>query len=387
MKKIIIIFLIIGAGIIAWLFLFKEKGDSNLDNSYFNLLVTDEEKEKKSEVEAVSVLASGLNTPWQIVLLQNGDILLSERGGRVRLYKKDLGLKDEPVLEMPQVYEIGEGGLLGLTLHPEFASNNYVYAFYTYRAKDGNPRNRVSRFIYQEGKLINEEIILDNLPANLYHNGGRIKFGPDSYLYITLGDAQNPGSAQDLDYLGGKILRVTDKGEAAIDNPAANLIYSFGHRNPQGLAWDKAGQLYASEHGRSGAASGLDEFNKIIAGGNYGWPDIEGDLEGEGMISPSLHSGENNTWAPSGLASHEDVFFMAGLRGEALYKIEKEEDSYKITEYFHKEFGRLRDVVLGEDNYLYLITNNRDGRGNPQEGDDKLIKIDITSLPKTKQGE
>ncbi|MDP3726985.1 MAG: PQQ-dependent sugar dehydrogenase, partial [bacterium] len=247
--------------------------------------------------------------------------------------------------------------------------------YYTYSSNGDDTLNRVSRYKFEDGKLINEQVIIDVIPGAVNHNGGRIKFGPDKFLYISTGDAQNPSLAQDKNSLAGKILRVTDEGKAPPDNPFADaqdkptLIYSYGHRNPQGLTFDNQGRLWATEHG----PQALDELNLIEKGKNYGWPIIQGDQMREGMVSPVIQSGSTNTWAPAGATFLDGSIFFGGLAGQSLFE-------YKIADktlkrYFQEEFGRIREVVLGPDGYLYITTSNTDGRGSPKEGDDRLIKV------------
>ena len=221
-----------------------------------------------------------------------------------------------------------------------------------------------------------KKIILDNIPAASNHNGGRIKFGPDGMLYITTGDASLADSAQDKNSLAGKILRLKDDGAIPPDNPFPDSpIYSFGHRNPQGLAWDTQGKLWAMEHGSSAS----DELNLIKPGNNYGWPVIRGDEEETGLESPVIHSGQE-TWAPSGLAYFDGSLFFAGLRGQGLYQAVIENEGVTLQRYLDRNFGRLRDVVLGPDNLLYILTSNRDGRGLPVAEDDQIIRINPEKL-------
>lgn len=319
----------------------------------------------------ITIIAENLDTPWGIASLPDRSMLVTERPGRVRLVNSDGQLEPEPIITLDNVREAGEGGLLGITLHPDFSENNYVYLYYTYSNNGNNTLNRVSRLKYENKKLQNEQVIVDNIPGASNHNGGRIKFGPDNFLYITTGDAENPSQAQDINSLAGKILRVTDEGRPVQGNPFNNLVYSYGHRNPQGLAWDSSGQLWATEHG----PSRLDEINKIEAGKNFGWPVIQGGEKREGMVSPSLNSG-SATWAPAGAAFLNSSLFFGGLRGQTLYEAVFQENQIELREHFQGKFGRIRDIVLGPDSMIYITTSNKDGRGNPQERDDKIIKVD-----------
>ncbi len=323
---------------------------------------------------AVSVVTQNLDTPWAMAILPDASLLVTERVGRVRLIYPTGQLLPNPVATITDTREIGEGGLLGIALHPDFSSNLYVYLYYTY----SSTQNRVVRMIYENQALTNREIILDNIPGAANHNGGRIKFGPDGFLYIATGDAQNPPQAQDTNALGGKILRVTDQGKPAPGNPFDNEVYSYGHRNVQGLAWDSAGQLWATEHGRSGIASGLDELNLIESGKNYGWPDIEGDETKPGMETPRKDSGPQTTWAPAGAAFAGNRLFFGGLRGQTLYEATIADNQVtNVTGHFQNEFGRIRDVIVGPDQTVYFTTSNQDGRGSPAPDDDRIIKINL----------
>jgi glucose/arabinose dehydrogenase len=231
---------------------------------------------------------------------------------------------------------------------------------------------------YNSKTLTDQKIILDGIPGAPNHNGGRIKFGPDKFLYIGTGDAQNPSQAQNTNSLGGKILRIKDDGEIPADNPFHNPVYSYGHRNVQGLAWDNQGRLWATEHGRSGIQSGLDEINLIEKGKNYGWPIIQGNEKRGGMETPRLNSGPTTTWAPSGLAFLDGVLYFGGLRGRTLY--EALTDNLALKEHFKDKFGRIRDVIVGPEGLLYITTSNQDGRGNPKKGDDKIIRVNPKKL-------
>lgn len=247
--------------------------------------------------------------------------------------------------------------------------------YYTYSENNGDTRNRVVSYIFKDNQFTSEKIIIDNIPGAANHNGGRIKFGPDGFLYITTGDAQNSSQAQDINSLAGKILRITDQGQPASQNPFNNFVYSYGHRNPQGLAWDSQNRLWATEHGRSGILSGLDELNLIQPGRNYGWPTIQGDQTAPDMEAPRLNSGPSDTWAPSGMAYFNNFLYFTGLRGQSLYKISMANDKLSLSKHLTGQYGRIRDVVLGPDNFLYFITGNQDGRGTPHSSDDRLVRL------------
>lgn len=330
-------------------------------------------------VPKVTVIADQLDTPWAIAFLPDSSMLVTERTGRVRLITADGTLQNKPVATISEVKEIGEGGMLGITLHPDFADNHFVYIYYTYSANDNDTQNRVIRMTYEQQTLTKPRIIVDAIPGALNHNGGRIKFGPDGFLYIATGDAQNPSQAQNTQSLAGKILRVSDTGQAVSGNPFNNRVYSYGHRNVQGLTWDASGQLWATEHGRSGVLSGLDEINKIEKGANYGWPTIQGNETQNGMESPYANSG-NTTWAPSGLAFLDGSLYFGGLRGQSLYRLTLTHANEQIVAFLTGEFGRMRDVVVGSNNMLYITTSNRDGRGNPTSTDDKIIRVNPQKL-------
>lgn len=321
----------------------------------------------------VSVIAQNLNIPWEIVFLNKQEMLVTQRSGE--LLKIRLNGESSVVTEIEGVEHVGEGGLLGLALHPDFKNNNYLYLYLTTRTQQGLI-NRIERYKYSDNALFDKTTILDNILGANYHDGGRIEFGPDGFLYVTTGDAGQAELAQDTTSLNGKILRITDEGKPVSGNPFDNEIYSSGHRNPQGLAWDSQGRLWATEHGPSGLQSGYDEVNLIEEGKNYGWPEIRGSETRQGMQAPVIQSGSKDTWAPGGAAIYKDHIFFAGLRGQALYSARIEgENLISLKANFKNEYGRLRAVVLGPDNYLYVTTSNRDGRGEPVEADDRIIRI------------
>ncbi len=318
----------------------------------------------------IEIIAENLQIPWEVAFLPEGDLLVTERPGIL----KRIG-KEGRIYTIEGVEHIGEGGLLGLTLHPRFAENRWIYLYLTTTSRDGLI-NRIERYRLGGDQLSEKTIIINNIPGAANHDGGRIAFGPDGYLYITTGDAGNPNLAQDTNSLAGKILRLKDDGSIPSDNPFGNATYSYGHRNSQGLAWDDKGQLWATEHGRSGVLSGFDELNFIEKGRNYGWPVIQGDETKTGMKIPVVQSGPDEIWAPAGAAFWNGSVFFGGLRGEALYEAKiVGELKVSLIAHFRQEFGRIRTVVLGPDGFLYLTTSNTDGRGVPKANDDKIIRI------------
>ena len=324
------------------------------------------------EVET-TVVAAGLEAPWDLVFTPDGEALVSERDSS-RLLSIDSSGNVEELQRLPE-NGTGEGGLLGIALSPNYESDGYIYAYYT-----TDTDNRVTRFRLGE----DPEPILTGIPVLTYHNGGRIAFGPDGNLYVGTGDAGDTSNSQDLNSLGGKILRVTPDGDVPADNPFSNSpIYSYGHRNVQGLAWDEGGQLYATEFGQNR----YDEVNRIQPGGNYGWPAVEG--EG-GFFASGEYIDPIATWAtseasPSGAAilkngaipQWEGSFFMAALRGQRLYRLALD-PSGTVTEQeelLSGQAGRLRHVVQAPDGSLWVLTSNRDGRGTPIDTDDRILRL------------
>ncbi len=365
----LLIFLIISGFII---FLFREK----LRHYFFaprqNIIQEGIKlKTSSSNNEDIKIVAQKLNIPWEIAFLPNGDMLITERSGKLL----KIGSETKVIKEIEGVKHIGEGGLLGLALHPDFFLNNFIYLYSTTQDSNGIT-NRVERYKFSNDTLSERKVILEGIKGSRNHDGGRIAFGPDGYLYITTGDAENPNLAQDTNSLNGKILRIKDDGSILSDNPFGNAIYSLGHRNPQGLAWDKDGTLWETEHGPSGIQTGYDEINIITKGANYGWPIIKGDQTKEGFVSPIIQSGSKDTWAPSGMTYWNGSLFFSGLRGEALYEARiNNGNRLDLIPHLKQEFGRIRTVILGTDGFLYISTSNKDGRGQEKEGDDRIIKI------------
>jgi len=326
--------------------------------------------------EPLLAVAQHLEIPWALDFLPDGSIVLTERPGRLRIIKPTGELKADPLYTVPDVAPVGEGGLLGIAVHPDFEANGYIYIYYTYDS-GGGLANRVLRLLYNGGQPVPDKTIIVGIPGAGNHNGGRLKFGPDGKLYITTGDATNASLAQDTGSLAGKILRLNEDGTVPADNPfPGSPVYSYGHRNPQGLAWDSLGRLWATEHGQSAT----DELNLIVAGQNYGWPVIRGDETAPGMQSPVVHSG-SLTWAPSGMVFLDGYLYFAGLRGQSIFRMDVNDPAKTPTRLFEGDFGRVRDIVVGPDGYLYIITSNRDGRAIPSGVDDQLIRIDPQQLP------
>ncbi len=348
-------------------------------NSVSNTATT--QPQNKNDIPSETIIAENLDTPWAIAILPDGKLLVTERFGRVTLIDPTGAAQPVVSATLSNVTEIGEGGLLGIAIDPNFASNKYVYLYYTYSSIGTDTLNRVVRMTLNGNTLQDEKTIVDRIPGASNHDGGRIKFGPDNYLYIGTGDAQNPTQAQITSTLGGKILRVTTDGQPAPGNPFNNDVYSYGHRNVQGLAWDAQGGLWATEHGRSGVASGLDELNYIKPGSNYGWPDIEGSATRNGMQAPAYNSGPNDTWAPSGAAFVNGSVYFSGLRGRNLYQaVVSNGQVTDFKEHLEGKYGRIREVVATNDGLLYITTSNKDGRGVPQSGDDKIIRVNPEKL-------
>ncbi|MDY6777599.1 MAG: PQQ-dependent sugar dehydrogenase [Candidatus Nanohaloarchaea archaeon] len=315
-----------------------------------------------------TIVADNLDIPWGIAFLPDGDLLVTERPGT--LLRIDRSHGTTATYQVSGVVHRGEGGLLGVALHPSYTSNSYIYLYMTTRKGD-MLQNRVVRYTLHNTSLSNPETIISGLPGAIYHDGGRIAFGPSGYLYITAGDATHRQWAQQRDILAGKILRLHPNGSIPSSNPFNNPVYSYGHRNPQGLAWID-GQLWATEHGDSQH----DELNRIVKGGNYGWPIIEAAEKQQGMRQPEIYA-QGTTWAPAGAAAINNTIFFAGLRGQTLYEATIQNKTVvQLDKHLQGQYGRLRAVAEGPEGDLYISTSNTDGRGQPLPQDDRIIRID-----------
>jgi aldose sugar dehydrogenase len=365
-----------------------ENGEDHLQGE--DCLLIEEGFGESGEVDfRIEVVADGLDVPWSLAFLPNGDLLITERAGRVRLLQNG-ELRSDPVLEIPARDE-GEGGLLGLVLHPDFESNRYLYLYYT-ADKNGDAVNRVVRYEMEEDFLsANEDkIMIDNIPSAVFHDGGRMRFGPDGYLYIGTGDAREPTLSQDLDSLSGKILRITDEGEVPRDNPFGedNEVFLLGIRNTQGFDWLNENTLIVSDHGPSGELGrrGGDKVNVATAGANLGWPNIwrceDDDDVAQAIIAwvDAVPPGGAALYTGDAISEWQGSFIMGTLRSEHLHRVilEREEGVVRVLGsevYLLGEggYGRLREVIMGPDGDLYVTTSNCDGRGVcPDEGDQIL---------------
>jgi glucose/arabinose dehydrogenase len=326
----------------------------------------------------VETVLTGLEVPWSLNFAPDGRLFVTERPGRVRIAA--LGGASELALSLEGVFAQGEAGLLGLALDPEFAQNHFVYLYYSASVPGGGV-NRVVRYREVNSRLGERLVLLDNIPAAQIHDGGRLRFGPDGLLYASAGDAADANNAQDVASLAGKILRLNRDGTTPRDNRFSSPVFTYGHRNPQGFDWHPtSGEIWESEHGNNGN----DEVNAIRTGLNFGWPRIEGASTMSGMEAPITFF--SPSIAPSGASFYRgqrvpqfvNNFFVATLRGMHLLRLTVDPSARRVTaqeRLLEGTFGRLRDVVSGPDGYLYFCTNNRDGRGNPMSGDDRVLRI------------
>ncbi|MEV6287665.1 PQQ-dependent sugar dehydrogenase [Kribbella sp. NPDC051770] len=319
------------------------------------------------KLEVAGTVATGIEVPWGLAFLPDRSALVTERdSGKV---KRVVGNTATEVGRVDGVDASSEGGLLGIAVDPQYPTRPYVYVYYS-TGED----NRIARMTYQGNRLSGQQAILEGIPMAAVHNGGRLRFGPDGFLYAGTGDGSDRPNSQNDDSLGGKILRITTDGKAAPGNPGGRVWFSKGHRNVQGLAFDK-NQLYAAEFGQDT----WDELNAITAGANYGWPGAEGVSRLDGMVDP-IAQWRTDDASPSGIAFAQGHVFMAGLRGERLWAIPVA-DGKRTGEpvaFFTNRYGRLRTVEAAPDGSLWVTTSNTDGRGDVQDGDDRILRLTIT---------
>ncbi|SCF64194.1 Glucose/arabinose dehydrogenase, beta-propeller fold [Streptomyces sp. MnatMP-M17] len=329
----------------------------------------------KGSVKVVSTLTEGLNSPWGLAALPDGDLLVSSRDeGTITRVDAENG-KKTLVSTVPGVSASGEGGLLGIALSPTYGADHLVYAYFTTESD-----NRIARMLYDEKKPVGQQMgapdtVLRGIPKGTIHNGGRIAFGPDKMLYAGTGETGDGQLAQDRKSLAGKILRMTPDGQPVHGNPEADsVVYSYGHRNVEGLAWDSGKRLWASEFGQDK----WDELNLIEPGKNYGWPDVEGKSDRPGLVNPVAEWPPSEA-SPSGIAFAEGSIWLATLRGERLWRapLAGRELAAPPEAFLEGKYGRLRTVLSVGGGKVWLVTNNTDGRGTPRPGDDRILQLEV----------
>lgn len=334
----------------------------------------------------IEEVASGLFVPWSIVFTNTERMLVTERSGSIRVIEHNI-LLPAPLHTFTEVSTTSEEGLMGMALDPQYDTNKYIYVCLAYDTGNGLA-DKVVRLTDQGTSLADPIIILDNIPAAKYHAGCRIQFGPDAKLYITTGDATSKDIAQDLASLGGKILRINADGSIPEDNPFPNsVVYSYGHRNPQGITWHPVSNvLISTEHGPSlndGPAGG-DEINRIEAGKNYGWPLVSHDDTKPGLttalmqFTPAVAPGSALIYSGEKFPDWYGNLFFGALKGEGIIRVVFNDESATAIESYDRlniQVGRIREVAQGPDGYMYFATSNQDGRGELQPGDDKIYRI------------
>lgn len=333
------------------------------------------------------IVAEGLEVPWGIAFLPGGDALVTERPGRVRLLRGGV-LQPQPVATVPTASS-SEGGLLGIAVHPSFATNRQFYLYVT--ADAGlEPENRVERWTLSEDhtSALFERIIFRGIPSAEFHDGGRLRFGPDGMLYVGTGDAREPGQSRNLRSPSGKLLRLTPDGQVPSDNPfSGSPVFLLGLRNTQGWDWKDRDTLYITDHGPSGelSRSAHDEINLARAGDNLGWPDIYSCEEREGLVTPSLTFGDAMPPGGAALYTGEAIpewkgsLIVGTLGSRHLHRVVFDAEDPRVVAkhevYLRNIYGRLRDVLMGPDGHLYVTTSNCDGRGDCGPAKDRILRI------------
>jgi aldose sugar dehydrogenase len=350
-----------------------------------NELVTTRNGDAKFRVE---IVATGLEVPWGFAFLPDGNLLFTERPGRVRVIEGGK-LRAEPVFRVPDVEPSSESGLMDISLHPNFTQNKFVYLAYAYRG-DGK-QVKVVRYKFDGTTLVEPKAIIENIPAAPNHAGTRARFGPDGKLYVTTGDSTDWNLAQKPDSLAGKTLRLNDDGSLPADNPFAQdktfrpEIYSLGHRNAQGLAWSPEGLMFQTEHGPSGfegKGGGADEVNFVERGKNYGWAEIYGNRKRDGMVSPLLEyspacaPASALVYSGGAFPAFKGNLFFGCLVGRRIIRVVLNGSQVVAQENLLEEkLGRIREMAQGPDGAIYFSTSNRDGRGSPAKDDDRIMRI------------
>jgi aldose sugar dehydrogenase len=360
------------------------------------LLISCRSEDQKADAAAHAftheTFVTGLAVPWSLAFASIDRIFVTERPGRIRVIERGQ-LQQQPWAIVDVVAE-GEAGLMGIALSPTFAQDRRVYVVGTFLVA-GKLVNRVLRYTDENGRGVTPEVLIDGFPAAEFHAGDAIAFGPDGMLYIATGDAGDPGSARKVESMSGKILRYTPDGGIPADNPfPGSPVYALGLRNVQGLAWHPQSKiLFAIDHGPSGFPNerfrrNNDELNVILPGRNYGWPDVAGEDQDQRFVAPIAVW--NPAIAPAGLAfyggpitSLSGSVCVGGLRGQQLRHLVVQPDPAAPTGYrvirdvdlFEEQLGRIRAVTMGPDGYLYFVTSNWDGRGEPRPGDDRILRL------------
>jgi len=343
----------------------------------------------------VETVAANLEIVWSIVFAPDGRMFFTERPGRVRVVENGK-LRAVPFFTVPDVELSGESGLMGMTLHPKFAENHFVYLAYAYQDASKNQTVRVARYRETGETLVDAKTIIEAIPASRYHSGTRLKFGADGKLYITTGDATKQTLAQKLDSINGKTLRLNDDGTIPNDNPflgqkgARGEIWTYGHRNAQGMDFHpETGLMFQTEHGPSiidGVSlfkrTGGDEVNIVEKGKNYGWAKISHNSRREGMetpiieYSPAVAPASGMFYRGNLFPEFKNNFFFGALKGEAIIRLVL--DGRRIVsqdKLLEKQMGRIREIAEAADGSIYFSTSNRDGRGDPTKEDDRILRI------------
>ncbi|GAB3079035.1 PQQ-dependent sugar dehydrogenase [Intrasporangium mesophilum] len=330
-------------------------------------------------MRVVRTVATGIDVPWGLARLPDGGVLVTSRDSltvsRLDVTTGRLTTVGTVPGVLTDVTRGGEGGLLGIAVSPQFASDRTIFVYFSTSSD-----NRVAAITYDPSKpagsqLGTPRVIVTGIPHGIRHNGGRLAFGPDGYLYATTGETGDPPLAQDRSSLGGKILRMTAAGKPAPGNPFGTLVWSYGHRNVQGIAWDAGGRLWASEFGDHSE----DELNLILPGHNYGWPQTEGFTTQQGITGPVAQWGPPED-SPSGIAIADGSVWMAALRGQRLWRIPLAGTKVVASpqDFLVSRYGRLRSVLALDDHTLLVTTSNRDGRAQPNQGDDHVLLLTVS---------